>query len=86
MKLKVGKVIKFKNKGQGKLSYKLVSAKKGKKSFKKYIKINKKTGKVTLKKGLKKGTYKIKVRVKAAGNENYNPSAYKTVTIKLKIK
>ena len=35
------------------------------------ITINKKTGKVTVKKGLKKGTFKVKVKVKAAGNVNY---------------
>ena len=41
------------------------------------IKIAKKTGKVTVKKGLKKGkTYKVKVAVKAAGNNAY---AAKTV-------
>ena len=67
-KLAATKVINFVNKGQGKLSYKLVSAKKGKKNFKKYIKVNSKTGKVTVKKGLKKGIYKVKIKVKAAGN------------------
>ena len=38
-----------------KKNYTLSSAKKGKKSFRKYFKINKSTGKVTMKKGLKKG-------------------------------
>jgi hypothetical protein len=38
------------------------------------------------KKGLKKGLYKVKVKVKAAGNKNYKPSAWKTVTIKVRIK
>jgi len=52
-------------------TYTLSSAKKGKRSFKKYFKINKTTGKVTIRKGLKKGTYKVKVKVKALGNSNY---------------
>lgn len=71
---------------QGALSYKLVSAKKGKKSFKKKFKVNKKTGNVTVKKKLKKGTYKVKVKVNAAGNANYNASGWKTVTFKVRVK
>ncbi len=91
-KLAVARVIRFTKKGQGKISYKLSSARKGKKSYKKYFRINAETGKVTLKKikkkkkGLKKGLYKVKVKVKAAGNKNYKPSAWKTVTIKIRIK
>ena len=85
-KLAATKVIKFVNKGQGKLSYKLVSAKKGKKNFKKYIKVNSKTGKVTVKKGLKKGIYKVKIKVKAAGNAKYKASSWKTLTFKIKVK
>ena len=38
-----------------------------------------------MKKGLKKGTYKVKVKVKAAGNANYKASAWKTVTFKIKV-
>ena len=68
------------------LNEELVSAKKGSKSFKKYFKINTTNGKVTVKKSLKKGTYKVKVKVKAAGNTNYKPSAVKTVTSAFKIK
>ena len=81
-------MIRFTKKGQGKMTYTLTSAKKGKKSFKKYFKINKSTGKVTIKKNkkMKKGTYKVKVKVKAAGNSNYNASAWKTVTFKIKVK
>ena len=71
--LAAAKVISFTKKGQGKLSYK-------KSSGNKKITINKTTGKVTIKKGLKKGTYKVKVKVKAAGNSNYKASAWKTVT------
>jgi len=53
--------------------------------FRKYFKVNAKTGKITVKKKLKKGTYKIKVKVTAAGNDNYN-SLTKTVTFKVKVK
>jgi len=84
--LAVTKVIKFTGKGQGTMKYTLSSAKKGKKSFKKYFRINTKTGKVTVKKGLKKGTYKVKIKVTAAGNANYMPSSVKTVTCKIKVK
>ena len=52
----------------------------------KKITIAKSTGKITVKKGLKKGTYKVKVKVKAAGNSNYKPSAEKTVTVKVIVK
>lgn len=45
-----------------------------------------KAGKVTVKKGLKKGkTYKVKVLVCDAGNKDYAP-AFKTVTLKVKVK
>lgn len=74
------------SKAKGKLSYKLVSAKKGKKSFKKKFKINAKTGNVTVKKGTKKGTYKVKVKVRAAGNATYKASAWKNVTFTVKVK
>lgn len=44
------------------------------------------SGKVIVKKGLKKGkTYKVKVRVRAAGNASYK-AASKTVTLKVKVK
>ncbi len=76
--LSVSKVIKVTNKGQGTISYAKVSGNKK-------ITINKKTGKVTVKKGLKKGTYKVKVKVKAAGG-TYNASAWKNVTLKIRVK
>ena len=44
-----------------------------------------KSGKITVKKGLKKGTYKVKVKVTAAGNANYKALA-KTVTVVIKVK
>ena len=78
-KLKVSKVINFIKKGEGTMSY-------VQKSNKKKFKINKKTGQVTVKKGLKKGTYKVKVKVRAAGNDNYNASTWKQVTFKVKVK
>lgn len=61
---------------------------KGKLTFKK-SKGNKKitvakSGKITVKKGLKKGTYKVKIKVKAAGNSEYK-AATKTVTVKIKV-
>ena len=85
-KLKVSKVIKFEDKGQGAISFKLSSAKKGKKSYKKFFKIDKKSGKLTVKKGLKKGTYKVKVKLQAAGDEGYEASKALAVTFKVKVK
>lgn len=49
------------------------------------IVINKKTGNVTVKKGIKKGTYKVTVKVKAAGDKNYAPLT-KKVTFKIVVK
>ena len=86
---------------QGALTYKKVSltytkaksVKMSKKALKKYrqkaakkITINARSGRVTVKKGLKKGTYRVKVKVMAAGNENYDPSAWKTATVRIRIK
>ena len=84
--LAVTKVIKFTKDAKDKKTYTLVSAKKGSKSYKKYFKINKTTGKVTIKKSLKKGTYKVKVKVKAAGNSNYKASTVKAATFTVKIR
>lgn len=72
------------SKAQGTQTYKLVSVKKAK--FKKYFKVDSKTGKITVKKKLKKGTYTLKIKVRCAGNTNYKPSAWKTVTVKVKVK
>lgn len=75
------KTLKYSNKGKGKRSFaKLSKSKKYKK-----IVVNKKTGKITLKKGLKKGTYRLKVKVRAAGTTNYK-AATKKVTITIKVK
>ena len=54
------------------------------KSFKKKFTVNKTTGNVTVKKGLKKGTYKVKIKVTAAGNDNYK-EAIKPVTVTIKV-
>ncbi len=66
------------SKAQGKVTY-------AKKSGNKKITVNKKTGKITVKKGLKKGTYKVYVKVTAAGNAYYKASA-KTVKVTIKVK
>ena len=76
--LAVSKVIRFTKKGQGKVTY-------AKSSGNKKITINKKTGKVTVKKGLKKGTYKVKVKITAAGTSTYK-KATKTTTFSIKVK
>ena len=47
--------------------------------------INKTTGAVTVKKGTAKGTYKIVVKVSAAGNTNYNAGS-KSVTVTVVVK
>ncbi|MCR5667382.1 MAG: hypothetical protein K6G01_11220 [Eubacterium sp.] len=47
--------------------------------------ISKKTGKVTVKKGTSSGTYTIKIKVKAAGNNNYKAKS-KTITCKVVVK
>jgi hypothetical protein len=73
----LNKVLTVRN-AKGKVTY-------AKSSGNKKITINKTTGKVTVKKGLKKGTYKVKVKVSAAGNNDYKPGA-KTVTLKIKVK
>jgi hypothetical protein len=49
------------------------------------IKVDKKTGAITVKKRLKKGTYKIKVKITAAGTSSYS-RGFKTVTLKIKVK
>ena len=84
-KLKITKLIKFVDKGQGKRSYKIVSAKKGDKNVAKWFKINPKTGTLFVRSGLKKGTFKVKIQVKAAGNDMFK-AGKKTVTVKIKVK
>jgi len=83
--LTVKSVITFEKNGQGKMTYTLSSAKKKGKNFKKSFKVNANTGSVKIRKKLKKGTYKVTVKVKVAGNANYNASTLKTVVFKVKI-
>ena len=51
----------------------------------KKLSINKKTGKIKVKKGTGKGTYSIKLRVRAAGSDDYR-KAEKTLTVKIRVK
>lgn len=66
---------------KGTVTFKLT--KKDKKAKNK-IRISKK-GKITVKKGLKKGTYRIRVRVRAAGNKYYKPLA-KILKVTIKVR
>lgn len=66
------------SKAQGTVTY-------AKASGNKNITVDKKTGKITVKKGTPKGTYKVKIKVTAAGNNNYK-SGSKTVTVTIKVK
>ena len=78
------KLFKFRKKGAGSITYSVSSAKKDKKSFKKFFSVSSK-GKLTIKKGLKKGSYTVKVNVKAKGNKNYKAGT-KTVKFTVKVK
>ena len=81
------KAVTVKN-AKGKVTYqrvRITCSKKLLKTAKKKILVNKKTGKITLKKGLKKGTYKISIKVTAAGDKIYKAGS-KTVTVTVKIK
>ena len=79
--LAASKVINGVSTGRGKMTFKKLSGNKK-------ISINSSTGKVTIKKkGLKKRkTYKVKVKIFAAGNHGYDPSTEQTVTFKIKVK
>ena len=82
--LAITDVVSFTKKGKGTMTYKLVSV--AKSSAKKYFSISTKTGKITVKKGLKKGTYRLKIKMTAAGNEYYKASAAKTVIVQITVK
>ena len=84
--VKASAAFRFVKKGQGKLKYSLASAKKGSKSFTKKFAVDAKSGKMTVKKKLAKGTYKVTVKVKAAGNADYKKSAAKKVTVSVTVK
>lgn len=72
------KAYKFTSRGQGKITY-------VKSSGNSKITVSKKTGKITVKKGLKKKTYKLKVRIKAAGTGNYKAKT-STVTVNIRVR
>lgn len=67
-------------KAKGKVTYSRVKKKSSKK-----LSVNKANGAITVKKGTKPGLYRIKVRVKAAGEGVYK-SMVKTVTVKVRVK
>ena len=83
------KTVKKKNKSYSASKAFSVTKNKGTVTYKKTKGNNKITvsgkGKVTVKKGLKKGTYKIKVKVSAAGDANHKKAA-KTVTVTVRVK
>ena len=73
----ITKVLTVKN-AKGKVTYVKIKGKK-------QLKVNKKNGKLTIKKGTRKGVYKIKIRITAAGDTNYNPLS-KTIVVTVKVK
>lgn len=68
---------------QGQVKFQIKKVSKAK--YKKYFRINEKGGQIAIKKGLKKGTYKLKIKVTAAGNAKYKAGS-KTVTVKVKVR
>lgn len=77
-KVKITKALKV-TKAKGTVTYAKVKKGSTKKFFKK-VKIAKKSGKITIKKGkLKKGTYKLKIKVTAAGTKNYKKKSVSKV-------
>ena len=76
--LAVGKVIKFVKAGKGTKTY--LKTKGNSK-----ILVDEATGAVTVQTGLKKGTYKVSIKVKAAGNRTYKAKS-KTVTSTIVVK
>ena len=68
---------------EGVVTYQLVSLVPA--AYKGYFSINKNTGVITVKKGLPKGSYKLKVRIKAAGTANYNGLS-KVVVLRAEVK
>ena len=78
--VKAKKLVVAKN-AKGTVAYKNASKTKALKKFK----VDAKAGTLTIPKALKKGTYKVKVKVTAAGNSNFKAST-KTVTVKVIVK
>lgn len=68
---------------KGKVTYKKVKL--NKKKYAKKFKVNSSSGKITVKKGVKKGTYKLTVKIKAAGDIHYSSKA-KNVKVTIKVK
>lgn len=77
--IKVTFVLRFSGKGKGAVTY-------SKKAGNKKISVNSKTGKIKVRKGLKRGTYRVKLRLRAAGNSNYKASSVKEVTFAIRVK
>lgn len=75
----MSKVLTFKNRGTGTLTYKKYSGNKK-------IVINSKNGIVTVKKKLKRGTYKVTVKVMASGSATVKSSGWKKVTFKIRVR
>ena len=83
-KVKITKALKV-TKAKGTVTYAKVKKGSTKKFFKK-VKIAAKSGKITIKKcKLKKGTYKLKIKVTAAGTKNYKKKSVSKV-VKFKVK
>ncbi len=80
--VKATKALKIR-KAEGKLTYELAGV--GKPKFRKYFHVNKETGDITVRKGLKKGSFKVKIRVRASGNENYKARS-KIAECRVKVK
>lgn len=78
-KLTLKKAVKFTKKAQGRVTYKKVA-----KGSSKRLMV-KKNGRIVVKKGTAPGLYKIKVRVTAAGNDNYEKGS-RTVVVKVRVK
>lgn len=76
------KAVTVKN-AKGKVTYAKVKV--NKKKFAKKFTVNKNTGKITVKKGVKAGTYKVTVKVRAAGNAFYHTST-KNITVRIVVK
>ena len=70
-------------KAKGKVTYKLASVSANK--YKKYFRVNTKTGKITVRKGLKKGKYKLRIKVRAAGDFSYKART-RTATVIIKVR
>lgn len=84
VKIKISKLLKV-TKAKGAVTYAKVKKGSTKKLYKK-LTIKKKSGKITIKKGkYAKNTYKIKIKVKAAGNKSYKKGTA-TRVVKIKIK